>query len=75
MDNREYPRVRREALRQGWDVRPTRHGERFRPPDGSTVLVWHRAHRSSDPHALDALVRDLRRTGSFEWPAPRRKRT
>jgi hypothetical protein len=73
MDNREYPKVRAEAVRQGWVVRPTRRGELFLSPDGRTAIAWHAAHRSSDPHALDSLVRALRRTGGFQWPPPGRE--
>jgi len=73
MDPKEYPKVRREAIRQGWLVERTRQGEMFLSPDGRTAIAWHRAHRSSDPHALDSLVRALRRTGLFTWPPPRRK--
>lgn len=73
MDPKQYPKVRREAIRQGWLVTPTRHGEMFRSPDGRTAIAWHRVHRSSDPHALDALLRALQRTRQFSWPPRRRK--
>jgi len=72
MDNKDYRKVRSEALRQGWAVRPTRLGEMFGSPDGRTAIAWHAAHRSSDPHALDSLVRALKRTGQFTWPPPGR---
>jgi hypothetical protein len=67
MDNRDYPHVRRAAVRQGWLVHPTKHGERFLSPDGRTTAGWHTTHASSDPHALDALIRQLRK-GGFRWP-------
>jgi hypothetical protein len=35
----------------------------FLSPDGSSKVAWHRAHASSDPHALDGFVRQLRRAG------------
>jgi hypothetical protein len=73
MDNRDYSKVRTEAVRQGWVVRPTRRGEVLHAPDGQTAIAWHTAHRSSDPHALDSLVRALKRTGQFRWPPPRRR--
>jgi hypothetical protein len=44
-------------------VVPIANGERFLAPDGIGRANWHRTHRSSDPHALDRLVRDLRRLG------------
>jgi len=70
MDNKEYPDVRKEAIRQGWLVVPTRLGERFLGPDGITTANWHRAHASLSPRALDWLVRDLRK-GGFVWPPER----
>jgi hypothetical protein len=70
MDNREYPKVRRAAQRQGWSVVPTAHGEMLLAPDGRSKVMWHRAHTSSDPNALNSLVRDMRRMG-FRWPPPK----
>lgn len=73
MDNKDYPKVRKAARKQGWRVEPTEHGEMFYSPDGSTKVAWHQSHSSSDPHALDALVRRLRATGVFVYP-PRKGR-
>ena len=67
MDNKDYPKVRREALKQGWTLEQTKSGERFLSPDGTTTAGWHEGHRSSGPHALDAFVRQLRK-GGFRWP-------
>jgi hypothetical protein len=73
MNNRDYPKVRRAAQKQGWRPIPTAKGEMLLAPDGLTKVTWHRAHRSSDPSALDALVRDMKRAG-FRWPPPRERR-
>jgi hypothetical protein len=66
-----YEEIRSEAIKQGWRIEPKRHGEMFLSPDGRSTAMWHRLHRSSDPNALKALVRDLRR-GGFMWPPLRR---
>ncbi|HET7234975.1 MAG TPA: hypothetical protein VFK59_00920 [Actinomycetota bacterium] len=63
MDNKDYPKVRREALRQGWRVIPIANGELFLAPDGVGKATWHRRHASSHPHALDDLVRRLKQAG------------
>jgi hypothetical protein len=68
MDNREYPKVRREAERQGWRVKPTRKGERLLGPDGVSSVQWHRT--PSDHRALDNMVAEMRRCG-FRYPAGR----
>lgn len=73
MDNKDFPKVRKAASRQGWVPEPTADGEMFYAPDGSTKVAWHHAHASSDPHALDAFVRRLRATGLFVYP-PRKGR-
>ena len=63
MDNKDYRKVRKSARKQGWIVEPTSSGEMFFSPDGQKQVVWHTAHASSDPHALDAFVRELRKGG------------
>lgn len=70
MDNKEYPKVRKEAERQGWKVKPTRKGEMLLAPDGVTSVQWH--HTPSDHRALDNMVAKMRRAG-FEYP-PRKGR-
>lgn len=70
MDNREYPKVRKEAERQGWTFKPTRKGEMLLAPDGETSVLWH--HTPSDHRALDNTVTRMRRAG-FEYP-PRKGR-
>lgn len=69
MDNREYPKVRREAEPQGWRVVPKRSGEMWLGPDGVTQVMWH--FTPSDHRALDNFVTKLRR-GGFTWPPPRK---
>jgi hypothetical protein len=69
MDNKDYPKVRKEAQRQGWIVKPTRKGEMFYSPDGATMVLWH--HTPSDHRALANHIAKLRRAG-FSWPRPRR---
>ena len=63
MDNKDYPKARRAALKQGWRVEPTATGERFLAPDGIGMATWHRRHASSDPHALEEFIRRLVRAG------------
>ncbi len=72
MDNRDYPKVRKAARKQGWRVEATTEGEMLYAPDGQSKIVWHTAHASSDPHALDSLVREMRKSG-FRWPPMRRR--
>jgi len=71
MDNREYPKVRKEAERQGWKVKSTRKGEMLLAPDGVTSVMWH--HTPSDHRALDNTVTKMRRAG-FEYPLRRGRR-
>jgi hypothetical protein len=73
LDNKDFPKVRKAAMKQGWISERTAAGEVFYAPDGSTKVAWHSAHASSDPHALDAFVRRLRATGSFVYPSQRRR--
>lgn len=68
MDNREYKKVRKAALAQGWTVRDTKKGEIFFSPDGKSIAPWHRAHASSNPHALDSFIRRLE-AGGFDKSA------
>ena len=68
MDNKDYPRVRKAALKQNWRVVPIAKGERFLAPDGIGKATWHRAHASSDPHALDRFVRRLEEAGFDSRP-------
>ena len=63
MDNKDYRKVWRQAARQGWTVSQTSEGGMFLSPDGVTQVAWHTAHASSDPHALDAFVRQLLKGG------------
>lgn len=63
MDNKEFRKVRRQAVKQGWTLTPTAQGEMFLSPDDQMQVAWHVAHASSDPHALDAFVRQLRKGG------------
>ncbi len=63
MDNKEYPKVRKAARKQGWKIEPIKSGEMFYSPDLQTKVPWHFAHSSSDPHALDGFVRELRKAG------------
>ena len=70
MDNREYPKVRKEAERQGWRVKETRKGEMLLAPDGQTSVLWH--HTPSDHRALDNTVAKMKQAG-FEYP-PRKGR-
>lgn len=63
MNNKHYRKIRKQATRQGWNVNQTSEGEMFLSPDGVTRVAWHMAHASSDPHALDAFVRQLRKGG------------
>jgi len=67
MDNKDYPKVRKAALKQDWRVESVAQGEMFFSPEGSTTVTWHRQHRSSSPYALDRFVRELRRSG-FKYP-------
>ena len=69
MDNRDYPKVRREAVRQGWRVESKRNGELFLAPDGRGKAMWH--FTPSDHRALNNLVRHLKASG-FVWPPPKR---
>ena len=72
MDNKDYAKVRKSARKQGWRVKPTEEGEMLYAPDGLSKVAWHTAHASSDPHALDSLVREMRKSG-FRWlPKARR---
>jgi hypothetical protein len=71
MDNKEYPKVRREAERQGWHIRPTRRGEMLLAPDGVTSVQWH--HTPSDHRALNNTVAKMRKAG-FEYPARKARR-
>ena len=50
-------------MKQGWRIERTVHGEMFLSPDGSSKVAWHRAHASSDPHALDGSIQELRKAG------------
>lgn len=68
MDNKDYRKVRNAAMEQGWRVASTKHGETFLAPDGRMKVMVHRLHASSDPRALDHIVRRLKRAG-FRWPA------
>ncbi len=70
MDNNRWPRVRKEAERQGWEVERTEKGYQLRSPDGATVVTMDAFHASSDPHALDRTVRRMQRQGGFLWPPP-----
>ena len=67
MDNKDYRRVKKAAIRQGWRIKPVADGEMFYSPNDAVQALWHTAHSSSDPKALDAHVRRLRR-GGFRWP-------
>jgi len=49
-------------------VVPIAKGERFLAPDGIGKATWHRAHASSDPHALDRFVRRLEEAGFDSRP-------
>jgi hypothetical protein len=69
MDNKEYPKVRKAAIRQGWRPKPTKDGEMLLSPDGVTKAHWHKT--PSDHRALDNFMRDLRK-GGFKWPPPKR---
>lgn len=71
MDKREFPKIRKAAKRQGWVIRQTRDGEMFYSPDGTTKVAWHAAHGSSDPHALEAFVRQLKKGGFWLPPGKR----
>lgn len=66
MDNKAWRRVRKEAERQGWTIVPTRNGGMLRSPDGTWQYAMDRLHRSSDPHALELIVREMRKHG-FRW--------
>ena len=66
MDNKDYPKVRRAAIKQGWRCVATKYGEMLLSPDGTYGQAIDRLHRSSDQHALDRIVRDMRRHG-FVW--------
>jgi len=61
MDNREYPKVRKEAEPQGWRLKPTRDGEMWLAPDDQTKILWH--FTPSDHQTLDNHVSKLRRAG------------
>lgn len=71
MDNRDWPKVRRGAERQGWAVEETRNGFVLKSPDGDSIVAMDRLHTSSDQHALDWTVRRMQRAG-FSWPPPTR---
>ena len=63
MDNKDFAKVRKAALKQSWRVVPIASGELFLAPDGVGMATWHRRHASTHPHALDDLVRDMKRAG------------
>ena len=67
MENRDYLKVRREALRQGWRIVSIKSGERLLSPDGLHSATWHKT--PSKQNAMRRFVGDLRR-GGFEWPPP-----
>ncbi|MGH2596836.1 MAG: hypothetical protein ACRDH7_12840 [Actinomycetota bacterium] len=70
--DKEFVKVRKEAERQGWRVEPTADGEMFFSPDGTTMAAWHTGHASSDPNALKAHIRNLKK-GGFRWPPTKRR--
>jgi hypothetical protein len=67
---KDYGKVRKEAIRQGWRVEATSDGEMFYSPDGSSKAAWHAAHASSDPNALKAHIRTMKK-GGLRWPPPK----
>ena len=67
MENRDYLKVRREALRQGWRIVTIKSGERLLSPDGIHSATWHRT--PSKQNAMNRFIDDLRR-GGFVWPPP-----
>lgn len=67
-----YAKVRKEAIRQGWRVQPTANGEMFFSPDDVSKAAWHTAHGSSDPNAVNSLIRNMKK-GGFRWPPPKTK--
>jgi hypothetical protein len=71
MASKEYAKVRKEAEKQGWRVESTADGEMFFSPDGVSKAAWHHAHGSSDPNALKAHIRNMKR-GGFRWPPPKK---
>ena len=68
MENRDYLKVRREALRQGWRISKIKSGEKLLSPDGIHSATWHRT--PSAKNAIKSFVNDLRR-GGFVWPPPK----
>lgn len=67
MTNDDWPKVRAEAERQGWEVRETKNGFQLMAPDGGTIVTMDRLHRSSSPYALAQTVRRMKAAG-FRWP-------
>jgi hypothetical protein len=65
MENRDYLKIRREALRQGWRARAIKSGEMLLSPDGIHAATWHRTPSAQD--AIKRFVRELR-LGGFVWP-------
>jgi hypothetical protein len=53
MDNKDFPKVRKAARRQGWHVEATSDGEMFYSPDGRSKALWH--HTPSDRNAMKAF--------------------
>lgn len=70
MENRDYLKVRREALRQGWRISSIKSGEMFLSPNGIHAATWHRT--PSAQNAIKRFVDQLRR-GGFVWPPPEGK--
>ena len=70
MDNKEWPKVRKAAVQQGWTLVSTKKGEQLRSPDGTGMVTLDQMHGSSDPHALDQTVRRMRKHG---FVPPRKK--
>jgi hypothetical protein len=73
MDNREWPKIRRAAERQGWLVEETKHGYMLKSPDGGfssghgSVPRVDRPARRRSHGSTDAAA-------GFLWPEPRRRK-
>lgn len=72
MPNRDWERIRKAAIEQGWRSKPTKKGEFLIPPDeGREVVAVHGT--PSDRRAIQNHLAEMKRQGLI-WPWPRRKR-
>jgi hypothetical protein len=74
MDNKQWPKVRKEAEQQGWTVTNTRSGYQLLSPDGASIVTMDALHASSSPWALKHTARNMKRTGQFRWPPVEKRR-